>query len=187
MIRKPEARQVEGEGGSWSDSRWAQAPVFQAVTRGSGPCSCACPESSLHCSVIGLPSYCCPAPVVALVSGRGQRGQTLTELGPPRLMGTPPHLRLLPSGPPAPAPQGLAALQDSPVGPGVSPGPRGLFQNSAIRYLKAPGAGCFSASLRTGASCLLCRGWGWGALAAGFVVLRPVPILPGSAAGGCQW
>lgn len=38
-------------------------------------------------------------------------------------------------GPPVPLPQALTTPQDSPVGPGVSPGPRDLFENSKINYL----------------------------------------------------
>uniref|UniRef100_A0A452SHM5 Nephrocystin 4 n=1 Tax=Ursus americanus TaxID=9643 RepID=A0A452SHM5_URSAM len=99
--------------------RWAVwNPVLEA---GSGkvilPLQGGIQPNPSHCLVYKVP----PASMSSEeVSCSNTLGQTLTELGPPRLMGTPPHLRLLPSGPPAPAPQGLAALQDSPVGPGLS-------------------------------------------------------------------
>ena len=79
-----------------------------------------------------LPSSCCLGRGRHQSQPGGRRGRSWLTRAP----SPPPSVS--PPGPPALPARGHAAPQDSPVGPGVSPGPRDLFQNSKVSYPKVP-------------------------------------------------
>lgn len=79
-----------------------------------------------------LPSSCCLGRGRHRSQPGGRRGRSWLTRAP----SPPPSVS--PPGPPALPARGHAAPQDSPVGPGVSPGPRDLFQNSKVSYPKVP-------------------------------------------------